>query len=503
MLSAVIIDHGGFAQLDLMSTDTEMRLDMQANLETIGQLIKDATKYETAVYVLNDIGIFQLAQIKSLSSGTFIAASLDYDKNYSATSMVSAFNAIGKWLPRGTLYAGSIKVVVDGEPRENHDALSEATLAVWKNVFSEFVDAAPPDDLAPDEEKARAYLLPKLTGGEQGTRDWNSTPQSWKEQVSWEGVNLSQADLEKTLLNGLRLEGASFERANLTQADLSKSKLDKANFHEALLTRANMYQASLKQANFSGAFLCGADLTDATMGGADFRNCDLSNAVLSSCDLTAADLSTAVLIGTKLDRASFDARTKFPQAISIETLLEMQKMTWIDKGLNPVKAALKARLDQVKVETFEQFMEQLSSQFEQSRLKKVTVMLKSERFQLFSQVTPTSISGVVKSQTDKELVYSCRLADSGAYTCCTQNLKACGGLKGSLCKHLLVLLIGLTKTNQLHPINAARWALSSMLEPPKIEKEELADIFLKYKGAEAGEIDWRPTETVPEDYYAL
>jgi hypothetical protein len=27
--------------------------------------------------------------------------------------------------------------------------------------------------------------------------------------------------------------------------------------------------------------------------------------------------------------------------------------------------------------------------------------------------------------------------------------------------------------------------------------------FLRYKGAEAGEVDWRPTETIPEDYYTL
>jgi len=31
----------------------------------------------------------------------------------------------------------------------------------------------------------------------------------------------------------------------------------------------------------------------------------------------------------------------------------------------------------------------------------------------------------------------------------------------------------------------------------------MSQTFLKYKGAEAGEIDWRPTETVPEDYYAF
>ena len=27
--------------------------------------------------------------------------------------------------------------------------------------------------------------------------------------------------------------------------------------------------------------------------------------------------------------------------------------------------------------------------------------------------------------------------------------------------------------------------------------------LLRYRGAQAGEVDWRPTETVPEDYYAL
>jgi hypothetical protein len=31
----------------------------------------------------------------------------------------------------------------------------------------------------------------------------------------------------------------------------------------------------------------------------------------------------------------------------------------------------------------------------------------------------------------------------------------------------------------------------------------MTNVFLKYKSAELGEIDWRPTVTVPEDYYTL
>jgi hypothetical protein len=31
----------------------------------------------------------------------------------------------------------------------------------------------------------------------------------------------------------------------------------------------------------------------------------------------------------------------------------------------------------------------------------------------------------------------------------------------------------------------------------------MTEAFLQYKGAEAGEVDWRPTETIPEDFYAV
>ena len=50
--------------------------------------------------------------------------------------------------------------------------------------------------------------------------------------------------------------------------------------------------------------------------------------------------------------------------------------------------------------------------------------------------------------------------------------------------------------------------LQSMLSSTKawhpLRDEDLAaETFLQYKGAQAGEIDWRPTETIPEDFYAF
>ena len=37
---------------------------------------------------------------------------------------------------------------------------------------------------------------------------------------------------------------------------------------------------------------------------------------------------------------------------------------------------------------------------------------------------------------------------------------------------------------------------------PGSDSELAAETFLQYKAAQAGEIDWRPTETIPEDFYA-
>lgn len=136
-----------------------------------------------------------------------------------------------------------------------------------------------------------------------------------------------------------------------------------------------------------------------------------------------------------------------------------------------------------------------------SRLKKTVKMLKAERFQLFSDVLEDSIIGVVKSQTDEELLYSCRLDEQGNFSCCTQNLRPCGGLRGKLCKHLLVLIIGLAQNETIDPETTKKWVTKSKDTKPNLNKEIMSEVLLRYKGAEAGELDWRPTETVPEDFY--
>ncbi len=136
-------------------------------------------------------------------------------------------------------------------------------------------------------------------------------------------------------------------------------------------------------------------------------------------------------------------------------------------------------------------------------MDKVKSMLRADRFQLFSEVSDERVTGVVKSQTDYSLFYACSVDAKGRYMCCTQNLNVCGGLRGKPCKHLLVLLVGLAQGTQLDPTTALRWVKATAGKKASLDKDSMSATFIRYKGAEAGEVDWRPTETIPEDYYAF
>jgi hypothetical protein len=149
------------------------------------------------------------------------------------------------------------------------------------------------------------------------------------------------------------------------------------------------------------------------------------------------------------------------------------------------------------------FIKKLEVSIESARMEKATKMLKADRFQLFAEVSADHLLGVVKSQSEPDLFYSCRLGSNGSFACCTQNLNVCGGLRGSLCKHLLVLIVGLAQSGQIDAAVADKWVSSSKKHKPVLDKDAMSQAFIRYKGAQAGEVDWRPTETIPEDYYAL
>ena len=111
--------------------------------------------------------------------------------------------------------------------------------------------------------------------------------------------------------------------------------------------------------------------------------------------------------------------------------------------------------------------------------------------------------GVVRSQSGAGSVYASWLGVTGHYGCAQPDLSDCKGLQGSACKHLLVLVLGLARAGQLPMAQALQWLKAAHGKRPRRDADLCADTLIQYKGAEAGELDWRPTETVPEDFYAF
>ena len=75
------------------------------------------------------------------------------------------------------------------------------------------------------------------------------------------------------------------------------------------------------------------------------------------------------------------------------------------------------------------------------------------------------------------------------------------GMRDSICKHSLLLLLGLAKKGELELQQALRWVAKAELKKSSNNEDASAEMLLRYKGVQTGEIDWRPTEITPEDFY--
>jgi len=341
-------------------------------------------------------------------------------------------------------------------------------------------------------------LIALLRRGADGVANYNELVGAKKKRtalrdVDLSGVKLSGVDFSSTDLSGANLAGCELRDCRLDNADISNANLEKADL-------TNVSGLKLK-AN-------GTVFTNATICGAKFQNADLQHSMFKSANCSDIDLSGAFIYGAKFDganlenirfnRTSYDEKTVLP-----ESLLPDPGLLWRGQGANPASLLAIRNATPAEPLDFGKFLERLEVSIDKERLKKAVKMLKAESFQLFAEVGDVQMVGVVKSQTDPNLVYACILTSDGRFCCGTQNLNPCGGLRGALCKHLLVLLLGLTNAGKFDATDADKWAQMSKLQQPKMDKDTMSETFLRYKGAEAGEIDWRPTETIPEDYYAF
>ncbi len=156
------------------------------------------------------------------------------------------------------------------------------------------------------------------------------------------GVDLTDATLDKAMLEGGRFDEATMVRASaknthlahaklrstdLTAADLSFDRhfpddtitanyaqlshatIDQANLSRGRFSYAQFNNSSLQGTDLSRATLVGAGFQAADLRGADLRFADLSRSRLEEADLRGANLSFANLSGANLEGARIDEKT--------------------------------------------------------------------------------------------------------------------------------------------------------------------------------------------------
>jgi hypothetical protein len=337
-----------------------------------------------------------------------------------------------------------------------------------------------------------------LRSGADGIKKWGRLKASERKAVSLAGADLGGLDLAGVPFRGVSAKRASFAGSNLQGAALAEAVLDWADFSECDLRGADLKEARAPEAVFRGANLARASLTSGLFFGSSFAGADLTEADLSDANLAKADLTGATLDGADLDRASFDGQTAWPSGFAIPP-----EVAFIGRGTDP---RLSGKGKKAVATDVAGLFARLRSTIDPKRMQRTLDMLRSGKNQLFAEVEPDHVRGIVRSQREPDLVYSCVLTADGTYACCTPDLNLCMGLRGEPCKHILVLLIGLARAGQVDPAAVDRWVVAATGKNHRWNKttqNHVSDTLLRYRCVQAGEVDWRPTETIPEDFYAL
>ena len=375
-----------------------------------------------------------------------------------------------------TVVTKSTKSPIKGKKLK--DLVTAALEEIFPGTADNAVDVQQKQAAARSKTKSlKNELLAELASGKACVAAFNARDKN--ELKRKRAYEFKKAKLEKAKLTGLQAPEIRFVDCAMDGASLKKAELE---------------SAALLQCSLVGADLSGANLSLATLAGSNLQDADLSGAKLRYTTVSGTNLSGAKLSKVEWTSSQFDERTVWPVKFKIPSQLVFQ-----GNGLDPRVGG--ATTSAGEVTDLAGFLDLLRTKVNLGKLDKALQMLKKERFQLFTEATDGEVFGVVRSQSNKSLVYACRLDDSGSFSCCTQNLRACGGLRGSMCKHLLVLIVGLAQAAEVDPGTLATWAESSILHKPLNDTDRMSEILLKYKGAEAGEIDWRPVETTPEDFY--
>lgn len=289
------------------------------------------------------------------------------------------------------------------------------------------------------------------------------------------------ADVDYIIIGEKRAKGKA--EALRKAKKLEIEVLDQATFFYN--TRPNIKKSSF---SFAGGFVFLPELVNKGQNYSVLQEID--------CEHHAELNSTTnfLVLGEKRAKGKAAAEKKAYQQNS-KIIGEQQFLDLIANQLNPEQL------------NFQSLVVKLQATIDPNRVQKALQMLKTEGYSLFSEHDAKLISGIVSSQTGTSSGYSCMIKHDGSYSCCCDDQYICWGMQGNaICKHILVLLLGLVQTSELDAVTVFKWIQSTIANKPTENDESmnlLAKTWLRYKGAMAGELDWRPMETIPEDYYAF
>ncbi len=132
-----------------------------------------------------------------------------------------------------------------------------------------------------------------------------------KDGESFDGVDLTGADLSKLDLRGAKMTRAFMESVDLTGTNLEGAELDLAVLARAKLTGANFTKvakiagANLSETSLAGADFSGLDLTGCYFVGADLTETKFANTTLDRVDFARAMLKNTDMSGSKATRPKF------------------------------------------------------------------------------------------------------------------------------------------------------------------------------------------------------
>ncbi len=334
-------------------------------------------------------------------------------------------------------------------------------------------------------------------GGKAAVERWHALRRTDGRRVrSFRRVDLSRAILPEVQLYQLNFEAACFDWAQMMRSTMERAVLHDAKFRNTDLRRADLRFARLRQADFSGAHLVNAKLDYSLCRGSRFCGADMRKANLRYADLRGANFADANLDGAFFERTCYDETTTLPEQVQ-----GAKGLLWRGRGAPPHAKRLAAKYKAMGRLSYARFVERLRQYVAKPKVDKALHMLKKPgAMPVLCEVQSDQLVGVVPGRGYGHY-YSCRLTHEGCYSCGTHELYACPGLMGSVCKHILAVLLVAVRENKLKPNTADSWFLHSLAQRPTWDKDSLCSTLFLYKVDDV-DVDWRPPEAIAEDYYA-